>query len=118
MEHGDLFGARRAEILFEQRATFRVQIATFARHHALGVRLRLRGRIDAADLEVIDDARDRLCDVRRRIGRAQVHVDASRRELDRDSRRHRRLSDATFAHHHDEAVPGTGELVDQARQRR
>ena len=74
-EHRDLLGARRAQVLFEQRAASRVQCVDAGREHLVpcrpavsaagSIRLTVRPRSVAAE---------RRSDVRGRIGGAQVHA--------------------------------------------
>jgi hypothetical protein len=97
VEHRHLFRTRRAQVFFEKRSPLGVQIASLPIHHVLDVRPRLDGRVDAADLEMIDHARHRRRHVRGWIGRAEADGDFARRELDGDGCRHGRLSNAAFA---------------------
>ena len=61
-EHGDLLGARRAQVLFEQRAAFLVE-AGRGGEHLLGVAGGLDRRVDA-----LDEQRRRRCGVGERVG--------------------------------------------------
>ena len=117
VEHGHFLRARRPEVLFEERAALFVQIASFARHDARDVGLRLGHGVDTAHREILDRFRHGSRHVCGRIRRAEVHWNSPRSELDGHGRRHGRLADAPFSHHHHEAVPTPRKLVDQARKR-
>ena len=118
-EDRDLLVTGRAEILREQGSPRVVEVraarvvitrSTYAFVSAMGS-MRL-------DLEVVELARERRRDMGRRVGGAQMDGVAARRELRGDRRRDGRLSDAAFAHHHDEATAGPRDVVDERRQRR
>jgi hypothetical protein len=64
-------------------------------------------------VQVLELARERRGDVRRRVRGGEKNVVTARRECYGDRRRNRRLPDAAFAHHHHEPAAGTGDLVDE-----
>jgi hypothetical protein len=112
----NLFGARRAQILLEQRATLRVEPLAGCCQYFLGVVSRLGSRIDTRDVQRYRPFSGRGVDVRRRVGRGQRHVVARPGELGGDAHGERRFTDAALAHRHHHALAARRDLLDELIQ--
>ena len=117
-EHGDLLGAWRAQVFFEQRAALLVE-ADRGREHLFGVAGRFDCGVDALHQQAVwRGIGQRVGDVSGGVGRGEGDVVAAVDQRDRDRGRERRLADSAFAHRHDDAVAGGVQLVDQLLQAR
>ena len=114
VEHGDLLGAGRAQVLPQQRAPFLVQMGAARGHDLVDVSFRLRLRIDAVDAQARQVPGHSHGQVGCGVRRAQVDVMAALHESDRHRRGDRGLSDAALAHHHDQSLSLACQLIDQA----
>ena len=73
LEHSDLFGARRQEILREIRAPRIIELGALARHHAVSILLRGLDRINAGHAKVRQGIDKNIGEVSRGVCRCQVH---------------------------------------------
>jgi hypothetical protein len=117
VKHGDLLGAGRGEIFAQQRLLRGRQAAAPREHHLLDVGLGLDRGVDAAHLEAVHLTGQRLDEVRRRVGRREVHREAALRQRHRQRRRDGRLAHAALPHHHHQPLRLLREHVDQRLER-
>ena len=82
----------------------------------LPVSLRLRGGIDAAQAQMVERTVKGIREVRRRIGCGEMNRQLAAREFHGDGGSKRRLADAAFSHHHDQAMFVPGDFIDQCGQ--
>ncbi len=115
-KHGDLFSARAAKILFQQRLALRVEGAARGRQDLFGVAARLELGVDARHPQLgragAEVARG-LLHVGSGVGGRQRDREATLGERASDACRDRRLADAALAHGHDDALASFRELRDQ-----
>ncbi len=116
LEDGDFFGARRAQVFFEQCASGGIQFRALGRQHLLAVALGDLVRVDAAHGEVLQRAAQRLLQVGCRVRRGQMHRKAPVRQFHRDGGGQRGLADAALAHQHHQAVAVDGNAIHQRSQ--
>jgi hypothetical protein len=112
VEHRNLLGAGRGEVLPHQGAVGLVEIAAPGRHDLLDVAGGLRDRIDAVDGQALERAVHDERDMGGRIGRRQVHPVPPLHEAHGDGCRRGRLADPALAHDHDQTASGLRQFID------
>ena len=95
-----------------------VQVTASARQDFRDIPLRLGPRVDPVDRQAGHDTIDDESNVSCGIGRAEVDGMPPLGQSHRDGGSNRRLSDASFAHDHDEAVLVLRDVIDQPLQAR
>ena len=113
LEDGDLLGAGRTQVFFQQRPALGVELGALGIEHMLAVARRLGGRVDAADGELIERAFQRLGQVGGRVGGGEMHRQAAPGKLHRHRRGEGRLAHAALAHQHHQPVAVGGDAVHQ-----
>jgi hypothetical protein len=92
---------------------FGVERGPFRLEDVAAVVVRLHQRIDPADGEVGDRVAEGGGQMGGGVGGGEMHRETAGGEFDRDRGGERRLADPAFAHQHDEAVAGGGDVVNQ-----
>ena len=113
-EHGDLLGARGAQVLFQQRAALLVK-AGGGREHLLGVAGGFDRGVDALDDQRIVGAASASASVMCAAGSVVESVTSWPRSTSASAMRGRegRFADPAFAHRHHHAVAGGVKLIDE-----
>ena len=117
VEHRHLLGAGRLQVLQQQGPALFVEVLAARGHDLVDVGGGLGLRVDAADLEAVQAAAQRLGHVGRWVGGGQVHAVATLHQADRQRGGDGGLAHAALAHDHDQPVTGRGQFVGQRGQR-
>ena len=118
LEYRDLLGAWRPQVFLQEGPAGVVEVLPLGLKYMLAIALAFHAGIDAAHLEPGHVRLDRHREVRRGVGRREVHRMTPGGELHGDRRGDRGLSDPALAEHHHQPVTVGLDLVDQPGERR
>src|SRR5512135_3580500 len=100
VEHSDLFGAGRTQILAQKLQTLRVEIAAAILHYFLDIAFGLRLGVNSIDAQSGNLTRERHSQMGRWISRAEMYGMTALNQTEGDGGSDGGLANAAFTHDH------------------